>query len=228
MIRRILLGGLVGGIAGGLVVAVIQALTTTPMILYAETFENDQAGSAGSVILAAAHSAAAEGVSGAFDLDRFLMTALATLGIATGYAWIAMGALHAAGGEITARRIVPWAVAGFFVTGLAPAFGLAPELPGVAYVDVAARQIWWLGTAVAAAGGVVAFAFGRKPLWVFVGIVLIAAPHVIGAPAPVELFSQTPAEIAAHFASASLGIQALVWVVPAAIAGYTVSRMGPG
>jgi cobalt transporter subunit CbtA len=211
-------------------VAVIQALTTTPLILYAEIFEVEEVAQVARVILAATGDAQAQphpgGVAESFEIGRFLFTALSTIGIAVGFAWVVLSAIYVRGGEITARTAVPWAVAAFLAAGLAPSFGLAPELPGAGYIDLASRQIWWFGTTVATALAFAAFAFGRKPRWIVIGIVLIVLPHVIGAPEAVELASAVPAEVAAHFSSASLVVQALTWILPATIAGYAISRMG--
>ena len=67
--------------------------------------------------------------------------------------------------------------------------------------------------------------FGRGLPWAVGGLVLIVLPHVVGAPQPDGMASDVPAELAAHFASTSLVIHALIWIVPAAIAGYAMSRM---
>ncbi len=225
MLMRILTGGLVGGLAGGAIVAAIQIVTTTPLILHAETFETAQAG-----LLVLVHSHGAEAgaaATGGFDLTRALLTSIATIAVATGYAWMLLAAMTARGAEITARSVIPWAVAGFFVTGLAPALGLPPELPGTAAGDLMARQAWWLGTVAATAAGVAAIAFSRTALWTAAGIALIVLPHVIGAPHAGEPASQVPAEVAGQFVAASLVIHALIWLVPAAIAGFTVSRLKP-
>lgn len=220
MLARILICGLVGGIAGGVLVAALQAVSTTPLILYAEKFETAQLREGISIVLVHDRQTAAPTTSG---FTRLMMTSIATIAVATGYALIVLGAMFLKGREITARSVIPWAVAGFFATGLAPAFGLAPELPGSAAANLGARQIWWLGTAVATATGLAAIAFGRMAAWTAVGVVLIAIPHIIGAPHPEPLSSKVPAEVAAHFASKSLVIQALTWVVPAAIAGFVLA-----
>lgn len=225
MLMRILLGGLVGGLAGGAIVTAIQLLSATPLILHAETFETAQAG-----LLVLVHSHGPEAgtaAAGGFDLSRALLTAIATIAVATGYAWMLLAAMTARGAEITARSVIPWAVAGFFVTGLAPAFGLPPELPGAAAADLVARQAWWLGTAAATAAGIAAIAFGRTALWTAAGVALIVLPHVIGAPHAGEPASRVPAEVAGHFTAVSLVIQALIWLIPATIAGFTVSRLRP-
>jgi cobalt transporter subunit CbtA len=216
MFGKLLLGGLLGGLAGGILVSAIQAVTVTPLILEAERYEQVETAVA-SLILVHDHAAAtAEGLT----LDRLLLTASATVAVATGYVLVLLAILWVRGGTIDARRMATWAVAGFLVTGLAPALGLAPELPGSGAADLGERQLWWALTAAATAAGLAAIVFGRGLAWVLGGAALIALPHIVGAPHPEELVSAVPAEVAAHFAATSLVIHALTWVVPAALAGY--------
>ncbi|MEQ8696354.1 MAG: CbtA family protein [Bauldia litoralis] len=222
MLARILISGLIGGIAGGLVVAAIQAVTTTPLILQAETFETARALDAVSLI--PVHDQAKPAAEG-LNVSRLVTSSIATIAVATGYTFLLLGGMLAAGRSITARTVFPWAMAGFAATGLAPALGMAPELPGAASADVGARQLWWIGTALATGAGLAAMAFGRGALWVVAGICLGVLPHLIGAPAPPAPSSKVPAEMAAQFAAASITIQALVWLIPAAIAGVAISRM---
>lgn len=221
MLKRILAAGLVGGIAGGLIVAAIQSVTTVPMILHAEEFE--EVATTGLTILAHAHGDHALGEHG--DGMRTILTYVATIAVAVGYAWMLLAVMYARGARIDVSSVIPFAIAGFFATGLAPALGLAPELPGAAAADLYARQLWWAFTAFATAIGIGAIYFGRSAPWVTGGLVLIVLPHVVGAPQADGMTSDVPAELAAHFAATSLVIHALMWIVPAAIAGYAMSRM---
>lgn len=226
MLARILAGGLIGGVVGGAAIAAIQSVTTVPLILVAESFEASAAVSRGLLHLADAHSHAAPAAA-PDAAARPVLTLIATVAVATGYAWMLLAAMLARGAAITAPGVVPWAVAAFFAAGLAPAFGLAPELPGAAAADLAARQAWWIATVVASAAGLAAIFLGRTPLWIAAGLAALALPHLAGAPQAPEVASRVPAEIAARFAAASLGIQALMWILPGVIAGYAVARLGP-
>jgi cobalt transporter subunit CbtA len=117
-----------------------------------------------------------------------------------------------AGAAIDERRALAWAIAGFAACGLAPAAGLAPELPGSAAGDLVGRQFWWVGTAIATAVGLWAFLrAGLHPLLRLGAVVLLLAPHFIGAPHPHEFESKVPAELAAQFTALSLIVQALLW-----------------
>ena len=65
-----------------------------------------------------------------------------------------------------------------------------------------------------------------SPWAIGAGVVLIVLPHLIGAPHPHVLTSKVPAELAGHFASASLVVQALIWALVGATAGYVWQRTG--
>jgi len=82
--------------------------------------------------------------------------------------------------------------------------GLAPELPGSAAGPLLARQVWWVGTAISTAIALWLFLRNESIIAKVVAVALLALPHLIGAPAPVAFESKAPAELAAHFAAASL------------------------
>jgi cobalt transporter subunit CbtA len=224
MLTRILAAGLAGGVLGGAVIAGVQSVTTIPLILQAETFETTAALKSTLVHLAHTGGAKAAAAAPAFDPGRFALTLVATVAVATGYAWMLLAAMFARGETITARSALPWAVAGFFAVGLAPALGLAPELPGAAAADLGARQVWWTATVIASAAGLAAIFLRSTPLWIALGIAALVVPHLVGAPHPAEVTSRVPAEIAARFAAASLVVQGLMWILPGAIAGHVMGR----
>lgn len=219
MFRQVLIGGLLGGAAGGLIIALLQAWLATPLLLTAESFEAASHLAHGH---AAGHGAGHDGGAG---LLRLLQGGGATLAVAIGYAWMLLAVMAARGEHITARRAAIWALAGFLAAGLAPALGLPPKLPGMAAPDLVAAQFWWAGTALATAAGLYALAFGRGLRRVALGIALIALPHLVGAPMAQGTGSAVPADLAAAFVAVSLALQALVWVVPGALAGHVVARM---
>jgi cobalt transporter subunit CbtA len=154
----------------------------------------------------------AEGWKPANGLPRFFYTSVATIATAVGFALLLLFALILASEEINERRALLWAIAAFVATGFAPALGLAPQLPGSAAGPLVARQVWWLGAAVATALALgMALRSDNFALKVASAFVF-AAPHVIGAPHAGEYESRAPAELAAQFAATSLGLQAALWV----------------
>ena len=242
MVTRVLSAGLLAGLLAGLAIAILQVFTTTPLILEAEVYENaapaKAAALSGSLVSNAAfmmpdhghgagvinvhgdaHGAGAPGGEGlGGGRERLTSTALATVGAAVGLAFLLLGGMLISGDEIDTRRALAWAACGFLVTGLAPAAGLPPELPGMAAADLYERQAWWALTAAVTALSL--WLFLRTNSWMgqVAALVLLVAPHVLGAPhlAPGDVEpSRVPAELAARFAAMSLAVHAALWLVTA-------------
>ncbi len=113
------------------------------------------------------------------------------------------------GRPFTASDGILWGAAGFAAFSLAPAFGMPPELPGMASGELLDRQLWWLATGCCTAGGI-AFLVYSPGIWRSAGIALIVLPHLIGAPRADE-YGSVPGEMAAAFATASLsGLRGLL------------------
>jgi cobalt transporter subunit CbtA len=228
MLTRILSVGLLAGLLAGLLVAALQQVTTTPLVLAAETYEKPAEASAAPKAQHGHHGVEAhshgDGWKPADGMPRFFFTAITTIATAVGVAFVLMAAMVFAGVPIDERRALAWAAAGFIACGLAPAAGLAPELPGSAAGDLVARQLWWVGTAIATAVALWAFLRAdHHPVVRLGAIVLLLAPHFIGAPHPHELESKVPAELAAQFTALSLVVQALLW----ALVGIGIGLLWP-
>ena len=134
------------------------------------------------------------------------------------------GLARAYGKVITEREGLLWGIAGFAAFQLAPAMGLAPDLPGTMAADLGARQIWWWGTVAATATGLGLLGYGRGTATVALGMVLLAAPHVIGAPELDGFSGVAPPEVAAAFSARVLGVALAVWALMGWVAGYLWSR----
>jgi cobalt transporter subunit CbtA len=212
MLSRILAVGLLAGLVAGLLVAVLQQVTTTPLIVAAEVFETGHAAEAQKTHDHGAHEHD-EGWKPADGLPRLFYTSLATIVTAVGLALALLAAMVVAGEEIDERRALAWAIGGFVAFGLAPAAGLAPELPGSAAAELAARQIWWVGTGCATAIAIWMFLKTEKAVLRVLALAVLLAPHVIGAPQPAEFESRVPAELAAQFTALSLTVQACLWLL---------------
>jgi cobalt transporter subunit CbtA len=224
MLMRILATGLMAGVLAGGIVAGLQYVTTTPLILKAETFENAGGGGHGHGAPAHSHEAGAAEWAPRDGLERTAFTALATVGVGVGFAFMLLAVLLASGVTPTARTGLAWAAAAFVATGLAPALGLPPELPGSAAADLMARQIWWIGTVAATGLGIWLIARASGAPMVAAGLAMIVAPHLIGAPHPHDYASAAPAEIAGQFTAASLAVHAVLWVLVGTIAGWLWQR----
>lgn len=241
MITRVVATALVAGFAAGVLAAVLQHFTTTPLILAAEVYENQatqapslQYGAYGAeearlVLVHTGHdhegASAQSEWSPADGLERTLYTSTVTVATAVGFAFLLLAGLLVSGDPIDARRALGWSAAGFVVTGLAPALGLPPELPGMLAADLVERQTWWIATAIATAAALWLILRSRGLALPALGVVLLIAPHIIGAPHPgVEEASRVPAELAARFASASLVVHAALWALTGALVGWFWQR----
>ncbi len=217
MFARILTSALFAGAAAGLSAGLLQLVFVQPVLLQSELYES------GRLVHFGAEAAAAMPDPGAFQPLRDGLSVIFTMLIYTGYALLLVAAMALAerrGVRVDARTGIVWGIAGFAAFQLAPAFSLAPEVPGVAAADVAARQAWWSVTVAtaAAAGWLIAFARG----WVAWGAAaaLLLAPHLFGAPMPERFSGPVPPELAALFAARALGVGAVAWLLLGCLAGH--------
>lgn len=237
MFRTILLSAAGAGLAACLAVSVVQLVTTTPLILHAETFESAAPEADHHHAPAAAPAAEAEVAAApahvhdedawapADGIERTLYTALANLVVGVGVALVLLAGMSLRGGRIDARTGLLWGVAGFFAASLLPALGLPPELPGTPAADIYARQLWWLLAVAASAAGVAALVLGPNLLWRIAGLALIVVPHVVGAPPPPSLEADYPAVLGGEFVIASLLVSALLWATAGTAAGWLHRRL---
>jgi len=232
--RRILITALLAGFLGGVVISVVQAFTTTPIILHAEKYENqsgtghDHSGlqTARTPRLMLVHETAPAAGSGAEEpwapadgIERTFYTALANVLTGVGFALVLVACFALSGRRVDGREGVLWGVAGFAIVGLAPALGLPPEVPGAMAAELGARQAWWFLCVALTAGGLWMLVFRSGVAWIAGGIVLIALPHLIGAPRPENIGGPVPPELAGHFAAASLVTAAIFWCVTGWLSG---------
>jgi cobalt transporter subunit CbtA len=234
MVNRVLAVSLLAGLLAGLIVAALQHVTTTPLILKAETYEAalravapSQAAFSSDAKIILAHGNEAHGEHAEWKpqdgLQRTLFTSLVTIATAIGFAALLLAGMIAANDSIDEKPAMIWAACGFLAFGLVPATGLAPELPGAASAALEQRQLWWLVTALVTAGGLFVFLRVEAPWLRALAVLAMLVPHVIGAPHPAAPESKVPAEVAAHFASLSLAIQAALWLAT----GFAVGRLWP-
>ena len=235
MTQRLLTSALFAGFVAGLLAALLHFALVQDLILQAETYESGEArhfaGVAAETVSpdhaegSAAHSRDAGEAGDAFS--RNLLTVLFTALIHVGYALLLVAGFGVASGlgiRIGLREGLLWGIAGFAAFQLAPAAGLAPELPGTIAADLSDRQIWWYGTVLATAAALALIGYGRKAhLWV-AGAVLLVLPHVIGAPQPDAYAGVAPPELAAAFAARVLAVGLVVWASLGALAGWFWNR----
>ena len=235
MFRRIFFAALLTGVIGGAVVSLVQTYTTTPIILLAEQYEtggdkdNHHQGFLDRHINLVSPVLAHDGKTSSptVSLERSLTTLLANILMGFGFALILTACYAISGKRMDGRHGVLWGLSGFGIVSLAPALGLPPELPGTLSAELGMRQGWWFLCVAATAIGLWGMVYRSGPVWLALGILLIALPHIIGAPQPPKLGTTLPAEIAAHFVSASLCTAAIFWCALGWLSGTFWSKFEP-
>jgi len=226
LFREIVFAALVAGVVGGLFLSALQSVRVVPLIYQAEHYEvaaNDSHSSAEPA--RTGHAQDGEVWAPGLSLERFAYTVLANVLMGIGFALLLSAAFTLRSG-VGWREGLVWGLGGFAAFNLAPAFGLPPELPGIAADNLEARQIWWFGTVAASSGALLLIAFARPVAFKALGVGLLVLPHLIGAPHVGDLGSKVPAELAAAFVSATLVTNLLFWLVIGGLAGLTRLRLG--
>lgn len=228
MFGRIVRAALIAGCLAGLLATGLQMTKVWPLILAAETFEEaapTQAHHHGADPAAmAAHAAMAEAWAPEDGVERMAYTLFFNLLAGFGFALLVNAGLalsQAAGRRLDLATGLFWGLAGFAGFALAPALGLPPELPGMPAAELFDRQVWWLATVLATLVGIALIALPRNVGLALLGLALIVAPHLIGAPHhAAEEVSRVPPALAASFVSASLATAAVFWVALGALSGW--------
>jgi cobalt transporter subunit CbtA len=232
LFKRMMSAVLLAGLMSGLVLTAVQKVQVSRIILQAEVYEDAAAASAPAAHSHAegmpghVHEAAAAGSREHDDwqpengLQRTLFTALANVTMGVGFALLLMAAIVLRGGGGGWRAGLLWGLAGYAVFFAAPALGLHPEIPGTEAAPLADRQLWWVMTAASSAGGLALLAFNRRMLFKLSGAVLLALPHLIGAPQPAVHGSVAPAELAQAFIYASALANAVFWLTLGGLLAY--------
>jgi cobalt transporter subunit CbtA len=236
MMMRVLFAALVAGLVAGAVTGAVQIWRVSPLIQAAEVYEAKQAGGKAQAQVAQSVSAApAKGQHEHGDgdhawspndgIERIAFTFVATLIMGVAFALVLVAAVMLSGRSITPRNGAIWGLVGFVVFTLAPTAGLAPELPGMPAGDLIMRQAWWWGTAAATAAGVALLVLQQHVPLRALGVLLIALPHLIGAPHAHTQDSAVPAVLAAEFAATSIATMAVFWIVLGGALGWSMSRL---
>ncbi|MGB1237438.1 MAG: CbtA family protein [Pseudomonadales bacterium] len=239
ILRNILLCAIAVGVISGLAYGLFQQTQINPIIYGAEAYE------VADVPLAHSHAETVE--QGAAETaeawapedgaPRIIATASANIAIAVAYAlvMIALMALHNLKADkpaLNARRGALWGIAALFAFFIAPAlFGLHPEVPGTVAAELLNRQHWWMFCAATSAAGLAVLYYGSNT-YKFIGALLLALPHVVGAPLPeTHGFANTAPEAVTalteltrqFYLMTSIGM-ALFFVLLGTLCGYAVQR----
>ncbi|ESY85991.1 cobalt transporter subunit CbtA [Mesorhizobium sp. LNHC220B00] len=252
LFRNVVFVAAIAGLVAGVVLACMQAYATVPLILKAEVYEraggghhhdhtaapaatNDAmstvapAGNATSSAAPAGTDAMApaeedEGWAPADGFERFAFSVVANIVTGIGFALVLVAVSEFFGGVGNWRQGVFWGLAGFAVFTLAPGLGLQPELPAMPAADLLPRQIWWTATAAATAIGLGLIVFRRSLPLAILAVLLIVAPHVVGAPQPDSFETPIPEGLHHQFVVAVTVTNLVFWLVLGAIVGVVRRR----
>lgn len=239
LFRNIVFAAVIAGLLSGLLLTVMQSFSTIPLILQAETFETggEEAGHShsheaapvdGTAAPAAAHHHDDEAWMPADGVERFIYTAAANILSAIGFGLVLLAAAEALGGLKGWRSGLLFGIAGFLTVSLAPGLGLPPELPGMPAAELGPRQIWWISTALATAVALGLLAYSRSAVLAAVAIVLLVAPHLVGAPLPPSHETAVPVELHARFVNAVYATNLVFWAALGVAAGLLRERFRAG
>ncbi len=237
--KHMLSSALFAGFAAGLLCALLQYLLVEPDILLGERYESRELvhfqgvpaqtsdNSMPGIDLATEpaahdHDAAepAGHVHGGAEEEsspyRHALTVLFAVLTYCGYGLVLMAGVQLAEGvgvKIGTSQALLWGLAGFMAFQLMPALGLEPELPGTPAADLDARQIWWAATAAATVIGLWFMAYGSAVWQRGLGLLVLIAPHVWGAPKLAEFGGVAPPELSSAFAAHTLAVGLITWMV---------------
>ncbi|MGE0116909.1 MAG: CbtA family protein [Dongiaceae bacterium] len=226
MFRQIFFAAALAGVVGGIFVTGMNYVRIIPLILEAETYETaggHDHGTADATAAGAEAAAVEEEWAPADGVERGAYTLATNILMAVGIALL-LAAGFALTGQGGWRAGLYWGLAGYAAFILAPALGLPPEVPGAEAAPLADRQLWWLGTVAATAGGLALMFLTRSWRWIVAGAALIVLPHLIGAPQPEHHGGLAPASLAREFVAAVLVTGFLFWLALGALSGFFYKR----
>jgi cobalt transporter subunit CbtA len=245
MTVRYLLAALAAGLLAGVLMTPVQMTRIVPIILHAEEFEgggnhHEMAGMGHKIaenvapvgetavvtpaVEAHDHAATEASDEKPLLLGRFWNTIFANLVSGAGFGLLLGGVVLLSGMTINFRNGVIWGVAGWMAFQFLPGLGLPPELPGFPEVDLHARQVWWVATVGMAIAGMLLLFSRMEMLARIAGIALLVAPHIYGAPQPVDISAPVPAYLAAEFVMAALSTTLFFWLVLGLAMGWFMER----
>ena len=246
--RAIVFSSLVAGIAAGSAVTVAQQFGTVPMILKGEVYEAAADAAADRAVTGegAKEADAARQHSAHGDEDsagpahhetawepkegweRNSLTGAANILTSIGFALLLGGIYALRRDVVTWHEGLLWGLAGFAAFTVAPGLGLPPELPGVPAAPLEPRQIWWIATAAATALGL-GLVFLKRSLWAaLLGLILIALPHLIGAPHLEEVHTNVPAALSHQFVVTVTLTSLLSWALLGSLTAVAYARLSAG
>jgi len=91
--------------------------------------------------------------------------------------------------------------------------------------ELGPRQLWWIATVSCTAAALGLLVYRRSPFAVIAAVVLLVAPHLIGAPQPVSYESPIPEGLHHSFVVAVVLTTLLFWLLLGGLAGLFRERL---
>jgi len=170
--RNLVLSAVTIAIVAGLFLSLYQYFFITPIIIASEVYE----------VIEPMMSYTVEAWSPEEGLERTSFSFMANFLISFGYALLLLTMMATKDSMKLAQGFM-WGIAAYLSIFVAPALGLAPEIPGMEAAYLEGRQTWWLLTVFLTALGLWSIAYQAFILKGMGGLLLII-PHLIGAPQP--------------------------------------------
>ncbi len=170
--RNLVLLAVAIGMVAGLFLSLYQHFFITPIILASEIYEVIEPPVKGTI----------EAWSPENELERSSFSVIANFLVCFAYSLLLLSAM-AFRPSIKLSYGFLWGIAAYLSIFIAPALGLAPEIPGMEAASLEGRQTWWLLAVLFTAIGLWLIAF--KPLiFKVIGGLLLIIPHLLAAPEP--------------------------------------------
>ena len=214
MLKRIVSAAALAGLISGLLLTAIQQIEIVPLIEAAEAREAANVASQ-----AHQHSEANQSWTPHAGWERALATAVSNIILAIAFALLLSSAMSLRRSSGWRAGLV-WGIAGYVVFFVAPALGLPPELPGTDAAPLSDRQLWWVGTVALSGAGLWVAVFADKPWLRILGLALLIAPHLVGAPQPATPAASAPLDLTSDFIRATYITNAILWLSLGGLFGH--------
>ena len=239
LFRNIILIALIVAVISGTVLSILQAFTTVPIIYNAEQYEvpePEKEATPATAMTPDTHShnhdyASTKEWAPADGAERITYTFFADILIAFGHSllltsFMALMFLRFKRPTIDLKTGLVVGLGGYLSFYTATIVGLSPEIPGMIAADLHARQIWWTLTVVATVIGLSTL-YLASGVSKAIGLILIAIPHIIGAPHPevTGFLNQDPTAISVlkqlehTFLISTVWINLVYWLILGATSG---------
>jgi len=233
MTTRLFTSAVFAGLIAGLIAVLLQFTLVEALILEGEEYEKGNKSHYGGVLVINEALEASGEVAVEIEeepenlLKRYVLTFFADFIVFVGWGLIMVAGFAVADKfncKVTVKDALLWGIAGFTAVHMAPAIGLAPELPGTPAAELELRQLWWVTTVIATALALALLAYGRSALFVVIGLALLIAPHLIGAPRLDGYAGLAPPELSGEYVARSLAVSMAIWAALGLAAGYFWNR----